>query len=100
MERREIAFLSDWKARKNRKPLIINGARQVGKTWLIKSFGERYFKQMTYINFETSQTLKTIFEEGYDIGKIVKGIQIETGVLPDADTLIVGCTTKCIINLI
>jgi uncharacterized protein len=89
VNRRDIEFLKDWKDRKGRKPLVINGARQVGKTWLIKSFGTQYFKKMAYINFEVSQTLKTIFEQGYDVEKIIKGIQIETGVLPDTGTLIV-----------
>lgn len=89
MNRSEIAFLKDWKDRNDRKPLIINGARQVGKTWLIKSFGEGYFKKLAYLNFEVSQTLKAIFQKGYDISRIIEGIQIETGIVPDRDTLIV-----------
>jgi uncharacterized protein len=54
MNGRDAAFLKGWKDLKNRKPLIINDAKRVGKTWLFKLFGELYFKQMAYINFETS----------------------------------------------
>ncbi|MCI9151081.1 MAG: AAA family ATPase [Lachnospiraceae bacterium] len=52
MERFVMEKLVQWKNKKNRKPMIIKGARQVGKTWLMKEFGHRYFKYTAYVNFE------------------------------------------------
>jgi predicted AAA+ superfamily ATPase len=54
MYRKEIEELKAWKVSPNRKPLIIKGARQVGKTWLIKEFGKMAYEQVAYINFESS----------------------------------------------
>ncbi|MFM7090600.1 MAG: AAA family ATPase, partial [Bacteroidota bacterium] len=53
MERELLKSLFQWKNRADRKPLIIRGARQVGKTWLLKEFGKTYYKNIAYINFET-----------------------------------------------
>lgn len=52
MERDVMTKLVEWKKRKNRKPLILKGARQVGKTWLMKEFGRRYYKYIAYVNFD------------------------------------------------
>jgi predicted AAA+ superfamily ATPase len=52
MKRLATSFLLNWKIRENRKPLIIKGARQVGKTWLMKNFAEEQFNDYIYINFE------------------------------------------------
>ena len=52
MEREAIAQLYEWKARPNRKPLIIRGARQVGKTWLMLEFARKAYKKYIYVNFE------------------------------------------------
>ena len=52
MYRYAIEELRQWRKKPNRKPLIIRGARQVGKTWLMKTFGEEEFKQTAYINFD------------------------------------------------
>jgi len=54
--------LEEWKNSKYRKPLIIQGARQVGKTWIMKSFGNTHFQQVAYINFESSVRLQTIID--------------------------------------
>jgi len=89
MNRKEIDFLITWKSKEKHKPLIINGARQVGKTWLMKSFGKEYFKQVAYINFESSRAMESVFDSGYNIDKILLAIQIETGIIPDKDTLII-----------
>ena len=51
MERKLFVKLEQWKNKKKRKPLIIQGARQVGKTWIMKEFGARYYKDTIYINF-------------------------------------------------
>ena len=55
MERTAIAYLYDWKNKENRKPLIIRGARQVGKTWLMKEFGKKEYAQTAYVNFESTK---------------------------------------------
>ena len=80
MERKEIYSLKKWKNSARRKPLIIRGARQVGKTWLMKEFGKKEYEQLVYINFEISKHLGQIFEPNFDIKRILTALQIETGV--------------------
>lgn len=90
MERTAIKYLYEWKNKENRKPLIIRGARQVGKTWLMKEFGKKEYAQTAYVNFESSKILKDLFSEDYNITRIINAIQIETGVQINAqDTLII-----------
>jgi predicted AAA+ superfamily ATPase len=81
MLRTEIANLITWKNSKSRKPLIIRGARQVGKTWLMKEFGKREYEQIIYINFESSKHLISIFDMDFDIQRILTALQIETGIV-------------------
>ncbi len=82
--------LISWKNRSNRKPLIIRGARQVGKTWLMKEFGKNEYEQVAYINFESMPVLKTLFRADFDIQRIITAIQIESGTQIDAqNTLII-----------
>lgn len=81
MFRSEIDRLIHWKNSKTRKPLIIRGARQVGKTWLMKEFGKTEYKQILYINFESSAHLTDIFNTDFDIKRILTALQIETGVV-------------------
>ena len=82
--------LLEWKNKQNRKPLVIMGARQVGKTWLMKKFGELYYKNVAYISFYNNTPMKNIFEADYDIKRILSAINIEVGftVSPE-DTLII-----------
>lgn len=90
MERQAMQDLNNWKDKKNRKPIIIKGARQVGKTWLLKEFGQSNFKQTAYVNFESSNFLKNLFVEDFDIKRIISAIAIETGIQINArDTLII-----------
>lgn len=70
--------LVEWKNATNRKPLIIQGARQVGKTWLMKAFGKSAFSQMVYLNFESSERLKNIFTADFNIQRILSVIEIES----------------------
>ena len=90
MERNLFKDLERWKNKKNRKPLIIQGARQVGKTWIMKEFGNRYYKNMVYINFDNNEVMKKVFEIDFDISRIVAAIKIENGgeFVPE-DTLII-----------
>jgi uncharacterized protein len=78
MERHLVQSLVKWKQSKNRKPLIIQGARQVGKTWLMNCFGEKEFEQVIYLNFESSERLKNMFIADFDITRIITVIEIET----------------------
>jgi uncharacterized protein len=77
MNRSLINNLLDWKNSDTRKPLILQGARQVGKTWLMKEFGKQEFKQVVYLNFESSERLKNMFVADFDIERLIAVIEIE-----------------------
>ncbi|MCT8829977.1 ATP-binding protein [Glaesserella parasuis] len=80
MQRKILQSLQNWKQNLNRKPLIIQGARQVGKTWAMKHFGEQSFEQVAYINFDNNPRMKTLFSGDYDINRLILGLKIESGV--------------------
>lgn len=88
MERYAIQELYVWKDKKNRKPLILQGARQVGKTWLMQKFAKEAFSKSIYINFENNDRLANLFEKDFDIRRILFEIQLATGIQPDSDTLL------------
>ncbi|HEY4107786.1 ATP-binding protein [Puia sp.] len=78
-----------WKQSSPRKPLIIWGARQVGKTWLMKEFGRTHYRKCAYVNLESNAVLRSLFTTDFDIRRILAAVQIETGVPIDAaDTLV------------
>ena len=85
MKRSLFNDLAAWKISENRKPLILQGARQVGKTWLMKEFGRQEFKQIAYLNFESSSRLKHLFAADFNIERILAAIEIETSVKINAD---------------
>ncbi len=90
MERNLFIKLEQWKNKKKRKPLIIQGARQVGKTWIMKEFGARYYKDTIYINFDNNETMKKVFEIDFDIARIISSVKIEYGKsFEPEDTLII-----------
>ena len=90
MRRIALSFLQKWKQRNTRKPLIIRGARQVGKTWLMKEFAKTEYENFAYVNFEDNQQLKTLFLNDFDIPRILLAIQIATGIKPEPNkTLII-----------
>lgn len=90
MERFLMKKLAEWKDKPRRKPLILNGARQVGKTWLLKEFGKRYFDNVAYVNLDDNPAMREQFELGYDIPRIISAIQFETGeVVSKGSTLII-----------
>ena len=80
MERIAMKELISWKNRSGRKPMIIRGARQVGKTWLMKEFGKNEYSKTLYVNFENSKLLKSLFVDNFDINRIITALQIETGI--------------------
>ena len=90
MYRNQIEKLIKWKDSKNKKPLIIRGARQVGKTWLMKEFGERYYKNLAYINFDRNARMEQLFSGDMNIERIIQGLKLESGVnITASDTLII-----------
>lgn len=82
MKRILFEQLISWKTETNRKPLLIKGARQVGKTWLMKEFSRTQFEHFIYINFERDKIVKDLFELDFDINRILLAIQIFSGVTP------------------
>lgn len=76
IERKILTKLKDWKDKSNRKPLLLQGARQVGKTWLLKEFGKREFKDTAYFNFEEQAELKQFFEQTKDIDRIIQNLSL------------------------
>lgn len=80
MKRYAMQKLIEWKDRPNRKPLVIKGARQVGKTWLMKEFGKQYFEKVAYVTFFNNRRMAKVFEDDYDVGRLIMNINIETKV--------------------
>ena len=90
MERTAYEALLNWKNNPRRKPLIIKGARQVGKTWLMKEFGKNEFESVAYINFEKVTQLADLFESDFDVQRILRSIQLVTNIIPQVGkTLII-----------
>ncbi len=79
MERTAMAELLKWKNKKNRKPLIIEGARQVGKTWLMKEFGRLHYQDTVYINFDSDINIRSLFEQDMNVGRIITGLELFSG---------------------
>ncbi|MBO7638856.1 MAG: ATP-binding protein [Treponema sp.] len=89
MERTAYQELLKWKDKKNRKPLILNGARQVGKTWLLKDFGSKEFESLAYINCDDTPEMKTAFSD-FDTERLIRTFSTLSGVeIKPGKTLIV-----------
>lgn len=89
MERTAISELYEWKKRPDRKPLIVRGARQVGKTWLILDFAGKAYNKYVYVNFEEDDVLNHVFENDFDIERIINTISIRKDTDVDTDTLLI-----------
>jgi len=90
MFRSRLTDLITWKDSGSRKPLIIRGARQTGKTWLMKEFGRTHFARTLYLDFEKNKRLANIFTGDFSIDRIIVALQAETGIKISApDTLII-----------
>ena len=90
MYRYKIEELKKWKESSTRKPMIIRGARQVGKTWLMKEFGKEFYEKCAYINFDDNSRMNKLFEEDFDLDRIIQGLKIESGVnIEPENTLII-----------
>ena len=79
MYRDAIKQLQEWKNNPGRKPLVLRGARQVGKTWLMKEFGRLYYQTCAYINMDENERMEEVFREAFDIPRIIAMIEIEVG---------------------
>ncbi|MBR4532042.1 ATP-binding protein [bacterium] len=79
MKRAAMRQLAEWKKSKIHKPLILRGARQTGKTWLLKEFGRLFFQDTVYINFENEPRFRDLFKEDFDTKRIVSTIQLFYG---------------------
>jgi hypothetical protein len=89
MKRTAIERMFAWQKSPERKPLIVCGARQVGKTWLMKEFATQAYKKSVYVNFEDNPTVKSLFEQDFDVDRIVASLQLLFKVEIDADTLLI-----------
>lgn len=78
MRRIQTKQLKEWKQRSNRKPLILRGARQVGKTWLMKEFAREEYDDYIYLNFEDDEPLKSLFMQDFDMTRIIQTIELYT----------------------
>lgn len=79
MYRMAMEQLQKWKTKKRRKPLIIRGARQVGKTWLMKEFGASEYKSAVYINFDNNERMKALFEGSLEVERLITGLELYAG---------------------
>ena len=90
MERKAYSQLLAWKNNPHHKPLILNGARQVGKTWLLKHFGEKEYRNVAYVNCDRSPQMEMILREGFDMSRIIRNISAMTNVdIRPHETLII-----------
>jgi predicted AAA+ superfamily ATPase len=90
MYRTSLEYLYKWKEKDNRKPLIIRGARQVGKTWLMKEFANKAYKSHAYINFDNNMQMKQLFLQDLNVDRLIMGLELYTGkkIVP-SETLII-----------
>ena len=90
MERLLLKDLIIWKNNKHRKPLVLQGARQVGKTWLMKEFGRSCYAKTAYVTFYNNNRMKRVFDADFDMDRILMNIAAETGMsITPGDTLII-----------
>lgn len=90
MKRKVMDNLINWKNREDRKPLILRGERQVGKTYILKSFGETYYKNVAYFNFDHNGDLKSVFDNTKDPNRLLEQLAIINGAsINEEDTLII-----------
>lgn len=89
MQRTAIKKLKEWKDEKDHKPLIIEGARQVGKTWLMKEFGKQYYEQVVYLHFDNNPELAAVFEHDNKIPRLIEAFEILSGIKINPDNTLI-----------
>jgi len=97
MKRKALKQLEDWKTKRGRMPLIVNGARQVGKTYLIKEFGELHFKNTVYFNLETNLAVNSYFETDIQPLRIIQYLETSSGqrIIPEETLLVLDEIQSC-----
>ncbi|MCC8101437.1 MAG: ATP-binding protein [Clostridiales bacterium] len=97
MERVLIKQLLEWKKSPYRKPLILKGVRQVGKTWILKEFGRRYYDNCAYFNFDENEEYRQFFESTKDVGRILQNLMMASGqkILPEKTLIIFDEIQDC-----
>ena len=97
MERNAIEALKQWKEDRERKPLVLKGARQVGKTWLMKEFGKKHYKNYVYLNFDEEEELRTIFQNNKNPKRIIELLSMIAGekIFPKETLLIFDEIQEC-----
>lgn len=97
MKRNAIQDLINWKGSQDRKPMVLKGARQVGKTWLMKEFGQNYYKSHVYFNFDEEDELKSIFEANKNPQRILELLSMIAGekILPGETLIILDEIQEC-----
>ena len=97
IKREVLTKLVEWKRSKTRKPLIIMGARQVGKTWLLKKFGNSYFDSVAYFNFDRQPELKQFFDNTKDPNRIIQNLSLVLGkpIIPGQTLIIFDEIQEC-----
>ena len=89
MERLIFKELEKWKQTESRKPLVLDGARQVGKTWALQEFGKRQFRACAYFNCDGNDRLKEIFSGGFSKERVIRDLGLVSDISLDTDTLII-----------
>lgn len=97
MRRNAIQELITWKSSEDRKPMVLKGARQVGKTWLMKEFGQNYYDSYVYFNFDEEDELKSIFEANKNPQRIIELLSLIAGekILPGKTLIIFDEIQEC-----
>ena len=97
MERIAYKKLLEWKKSSCRKPLIVNGARQVGKTWLLKEFGRKEYKNIAYVSLDKQKEAADIFENDFDTDRIIRQLSaiIGTDIMPGTTLLVLDEIQSC-----
>ena len=97
MERFILNKLLDWKNSPYRKPLILKGVRQVGKTWILKEFGRQYYENTAYFNFDENEEYKQFFETTKDVNRILQNLMLASGqkIMPEKTLIIFDEVQDC-----
>ena len=97
LKRNAIQELIKWKSSEDRKPMVMRGARQVGKTWLMKEFGQNYYESYVYFNFDEEDELKSIFEANKNPHRIIELLSMIAGekILPEKTLVIFDEIQEC-----
>ena len=97
LERNAIQELIKWKSSEERKPMVLKGARQVGKTWLMKEFGKNHYNNFVYFNFDEEDELKSVFEANKNPQRIIELLSMINGekILPEETLIILDEIQEC-----